>query len=246
MKLRLFNLSATGDKSTNEDFMAHLIRDDFALFVVADGLGGHLSGAKASRYFSEGLIEEAGNFAHKISDDPVTSFKRWFNAAVDQMANKFGDDDSAADAHTTCAILFVNDDLVMTVHCGDTRLYRMLPEKILWHSKDHSLIQDLIDSGETRESDIDGSSGQQFITKSVTVKNEQKPEIKIYPPIRDGDTFVLCTDGFWCQIKDSEFLQLAQPTADKDTLIKLMQMAYVRADGRCDNITVQLVKVDEA
>lgn len=244
MKLRLFNLSACGDKPVNEDFMAHIIHEDFALFVVADGLGGHLSGAKAAQYFTEGLIEQAPNFASNISDVPVSVFKDWFNAAISEMANKFGEDETVVDAHTTCAVLYINDDLVLTAHCGDSRIYRMLPEKILWRSKDHSKIQGLIDSGEIGEDEIKNMPNLHHITRSITVNNRHKPTIKIYPPVKVGDTFVVCSDGFWVLMKESDFLQLAQQDSDKETLAKYMQIAYVRADGKSDNITAQMVKVD--
>ena len=244
MKLRVIDLSARGDKSVNEDFMAHIIHQDFALFVVADGLGGHLSGAKASQYFTEGLIEQATNFARIISDAPVRVFNDWFNAAIIEMANKFGQDETANDAHTTCAILYINDDLVMTAHCGDSRIYRLVPEKILWRSKDHSKVQALLDCGEISEDDVKDMPEQHRITRSVTVKNRHDPTIKIYPPVKVGDTFVLCSDGFWVHTKDSEFLQMAQANSDKETVSKHMQMAYVRANGFSDNITVQMVKVE--
>ena len=244
MKLRLFNLTASGDKEVNEDFMAHIIDNDFALFVVADGLGGHMSGDKASRYFTEGFIEQAPNFTGKINDNPEAVFDDWFNAAVIEMANKFGDDETAANAHTTCAILFINNDLVVTLHCGDSRIYRMEPKEILWRSKDHSKMQNLIDLGKISEDEIRTMPEQHQITRSVTVNIRKKPEIKVYPPVRVGETFVLCSDGFWGHTKESEFLQLAQSATDKKALIRQMQMVYYRANGSSDNITVQMIKID--
>ncbi|MGR9117648.1 MAG: PP2C family protein-serine/threonine phosphatase, partial [Gammaproteobacteria bacterium] len=147
VQLKCYQLTSAGDRDVNQDAMAHLINDDFGLFVVADGLGGHHGGEKASRFLCQGMLRLAATYSGKVKQHPVEAFSAWVDAAVDTMKQMFADDSAAAEAHTTCAILYIDERSVITAHCGDSRIYRLNPERILWRTKDHSIPQQLLDEG---------------------------------------------------------------------------------------------------
>jgi protein phosphatase len=67
-------------------------------------------------------------------------------------------------------------------------------------------------------------------------------EINLYPAIKNGETFLLCTDGFWEYVKPSELLRLAKPVIGVDELAKLARLAISRAHGKSDNITAQWIR----
>ncbi|MGR9099652.1 MAG: PP2C family protein-serine/threonine phosphatase, partial [Gammaproteobacteria bacterium] len=236
-------LSAIGDKASNQDFMSFAIREKFGVFVVADGLGGHQSGEKASRYFCEGLIRKASIYGPCIANAPERNLNDWFNAAIYEMSKTFGGDATASDARTTCAILYINDDLVVTAHCGDSRIYRMNPDRILWRSRDHSFVQQLVEEGRLAEDEMGYHPEQHILLKSICVLRPPQPEINVYPPANPGETFILCSDGFWEYTKHEELLQLAQPSSGKEDLSKQSKLAYLRARGGSDNITVQRIRI---
>jgi len=240
--LEIYQLTLIGDREINQDFMAHIITDTYALFVVADGLGGHHAGEKASRFFCQGLLRFTDTYSKQMERNPVDTFSSWITAAVSEMKRLFAFDKSGDDAHTTCAILYLDEQRVMTGHCGDSRIYRMDPQRILWRTKDHSIPQQLVNEGKITEQEMARHPEQNKLTRSINILKADEVEINVYPAMKKGETFMLCSDGFWEYVKQAELLQLAQPSSGKDELAKLAQLAIFRAHGKSDNVTAQWVR----
>jgi PPM family protein phosphatase len=242
MELIHHQLTSPGDRESNQDSMAFSINDDFAIFVVADGLGGHQGGEKASRFFCHGLIKNADTFGRIMKGRPESGLSLWIDAAVDEMRNLFAGDPDVSDAHTTCAILFLDKTRVMTAHCGDSRIYRLNPDRILWRTRDHSIPERLFEEGKINEMEMACHSEQNCLLGSINVFKNRKAEINLYPAAKKNETFVLCSDGFWTHVKSLELLELAQENIGINDLYKLAKLSKLRAKGRSDNITVQWVR----
>ncbi|PKM10366.1 MAG: serine/threonine-protein phosphatase [Gammaproteobacteria bacterium HGW-Gammaproteobacteria-3] len=242
MKLECYQLTSAGDREVNQDAMAHSITDDYGLFIVADGLGGHQAGEKASQFLCQGMLKWAAKYSPQIRQRPQAVFSTWVDAAIGEMTRLFAADSAASEAHTTCAILYVDAKVVLTAHCGDSRIYRMNPEEILWRTKDHSVPQQLLDKGEIQEHEIGSHPEQNRLTRSINVLKRYPAEINRYPPPVPGETFILCSDGFWEHVKLSEFLELAQLSSGKAELVKKARLSVLRAGGGSDNVTVQWVR----
>jgi Protein phosphatase 2C. len=240
--LEFYQLTSIGDREINQDFMAHIINDSYALFVVADGLGGHHAGEKASCFFCQGLLRFADTYAKQMERNPVDTFSIWIAAAVNEMRRLFAFDKSGNDAHTTCAILYMDEQRVLTAHCGDSRIYRMNPQQVLWRTRDHSIPQQLLNEGKITEQEMARHPEQNKLTRSINILKADEVEINLYPAMKKGETFMLCSDGFWEYVKQAELLQLAQPAGGKDELAKLVQLAIFRAHGKSDNVTAQWVR----
>ncbi|MDD5580980.1 MAG: serine/threonine-protein phosphatase [Methylobacter sp.] len=242
MELEFYQLTSTGDRENNQDYMSYIIDDSYALFVVADGLGGHQAGEKASRFFCQGLLGVAPTYINWMAHNPVETFSAWIDDAVSEIKKLFADDKLANKAHTTCAILYMDEQQVVTAHCGDSRIYRMNPQQILWRTLDHSIPQQLLNEGLITEQDIALHPEQNKLTRSINALKQHESEIKLYPAIKKGETFILCSDGFWEYIKQQELLQLAQLSSGKAELGKLMRLLMLRAQGKSDNITAQWIR----
>ncbi len=242
MRLLYHQLTLQGDREINQDSMAYCIGHDFALFVVADGLGGHHAGEKASRFFCAGLSKNVDSFAQLMGNQPAATMALWIDAAVEDMRVLFEDDPAAFAAHTTCAILYLDHKRVLTAHCGDSRVYRLNPREIVWRTRDHSVPQEMLDEGKITESEMGGHPEQHCLLRSINAAKGNESEINIYPAARAGETFVLCSDGFWGKAKAQELLQLAQPGSGLNALEKIARLSLLRANGRSDNITVQWVR----
>lgn len=241
-ELEFYQLTSVGDRQVNQDCMAHRVCADYAVFVVADGLGGHHAGEKASRFFCRGLVEQAQFIQPVVGQGAEQVVRDWILAAVGRMREIFADDPHAADAHTTCAILYLDDERVITAHCGDSRIYRLSQSAVLWRTKDHSLTQQLLDEGRISEWEMGVHPEQNQLTRSINVVTPPNVDVQIFPAMQQGETFILCSDGFWESIKEQEFLRLSQPGSGKAELKKMAQMAILRAQGRSDNCTVQWIR----
>jgi serine/threonine protein phosphatase PrpC len=242
MKLVHHQLTSPGDREINQDCMAYRIGRDFAVFVVADGLGGHYAGEKASRFFCHGLIKNTETFADLMSENPAIMMSLWADAAVEEMRHLSAHDPEALQAHTTCAILYLDKARVLTVHCGDSRVYRLNSQGIVWRTRDHSVLQGLLEEGKVTEAEMGGHPEQNCLLRSINVEKGHEVEINVYPAPQAGETFVLCSDGFWENVKIQELVQLAQPEAGLDDLGKIARLSLLRASGKSDNITVQWVR----
>ena len=242
MALEFYQLTLIGDREINQDFMAHIINESYALFVVADGLGGHHAGEKASRFFCQGLLRFADIYSKQVAQNPVEALSSWITAAIDEMKRLFAFDKSGHDAHTTCAILYLDERQVLTAHCGDSRIYRMNPQQIMWRTRDHSIPQQLLDEGKITEQEMALHLEQNRLTRSINILKAQEVEINRYPPMIKGESFILCSDGFWEHVKQAELLQLAGTASGRGELGKLAQLAVLRAHGQSDNISAQWIR----
>ncbi|WFP52021.1 serine/threonine-protein phosphatase [Methylomonas sp. EFPC3] len=241
-EIEFYQLTSIGNREVNQDCMAHRVCNEYALFVVADGLGGHHGGEKASQYFCRCLIALVDKYRSPIQSRGAPAVQDWIAEAVVGMRELFAGDPVALNAHTTCAILYLDAEQVITAHCGDSRIYRLNAERVLWRTKDHSLPQQLFDEGKISEWEMGVHPDQHKLTRSINALYPPVVDIVSCPPVKSGETFILCSDGFWEFVKEPELLQLSQPASAKPELQKMAKMAVLRAQGKSDNVTVQWVR----
>jgi PPM family protein phosphatase len=242
MQLEFFQLTNTGDREANQDYMAHIVENDYALFMVADGLGGHQAGEKASQFFCQGMLNCAKTYSKKIAESPAEVFSDWIKDAITEMKVLFDDDPLADQAHTTCAILYLDEHRTLIAHCGDSRVYRLNPKGVVWRTLDHSVPQDLLSIGLITEEELAQHPKQNHLTRSINVNNEYPVEIKLIPALEKNETFVLCSDGFWGYVKPQELLLLSDSDSNIDQLSRLAKLSAYRANGHSDNLTVMSVR----
>ncbi len=226
--------------------MAYTMCSDYALFVVADGLGGHRVGEKASKFFCQAMFKLATTYQKRLQQQSADKAKQmlaaWVSAAVDEMKVLFSGNEEGIDSHTTCAILYLDERYTLTAHCGDSRIYRLNKKQVLWRTKDHSLIQQQLNDGGITERDMGLHPEQNQLLRTINIQKIHQAEINIYSPLKQDDTFILCTDGFWEFIKENELLQLSAPNSGRGELIKVAKMMHLRAQGKGDNLTVQWLR----
>lgn len=110
------------------------------------------------------------------------------------------------EARTTCAIVWFDEKQTVTAHIGDTRIYRLNKEGDIWHTKDHSMTQQWVDEGTVDNVDVVTIPERHILLESIGISKKPKPTIFILKPLEQNDTVVLCTDGFWEQMKKGIFL----------------------------------------
>lgn len=256
MELEYYGLTDVGRKrEKNED--SYLIDIKHKLFVVADGMGGHLGGEYASRMAVntvEGIIEsleDDPDMTLQMDDEIVPGdYKSWLRYAIQVASHKVYEkarvDNSLHGMGTTTVLLFFKQNRVYVANVGDSRGYLMREGTISQLTQDHSLVGEQLRAGMITESEVRAHKLKNIITRSVGFQEDVEIDVEARP-IKEGDTFLLCTDGLSNLLEDREIKEIVSDNTIKNACHQLVDIANER--GGDDNITVVMVRVvslDEA
>ena len=236
-------------RSHNED--AVFGDPDLGLAILADGMGGYKAGEVASGMAttllatnfarlvptSQPQLREAGGVlqAHRCSIEQIS-------AANSAIYNSAQSQPQYSGMGTTLVFAWFYDNIVSVAHVGDSRLYRLRGESFEQLTKDHSLLQEQLDSGMITAEDARHSQNKNLVTRALGVDPCVEPEIHDYD-VTIGDIFLLCSDGLNDMVEDDEMGLTLQALGSNLALAadQLVQMA--NDNGGRDNVSVILIKV---
>ncbi|MFK8001166.1 MAG: Stp1/IreP family PP2C-type Ser/Thr phosphatase [Polyangiales bacterium] len=238
-------------RAVNED--AFTLLDEDALYVVADGMGGHASGEVASKMAIDTLRE----FFRATSADPEATWPYKMDKARGYEENRLITsiklsnlriyENAQRDAKlrgmgTTLVAMLVVDDGVLIAHVGDSRAYRVRDGKLTQLTEDHSLLNDYIKMKRLSEEEIANFPHKNVIVRALGMKETVKVDTQLDRP-QPGDIYILCSDGLCGPASDEEIheIVLAEAKDLKVAAAKLIERA--NDNGGPDNITVVLAKV---
>ena len=247
----------------NEDDL--LVDPDHGVFVVADGMGGHDGGEIASALaikafkttlaaFDDPEATAPWNFdLNKSSDENlINGCIQWANmeihdASLAKLIAKYGNDVDLTRMRnlmgTTVVALRVGGERVTYGHVGDSRIYRLTNGALVRVTKDHSAVQDLVDSGVGTEDEVQRKMPgiKNIITKACGLKLElDVPVATLVPEV--GDVFLLCSDGLSNEVTDSDIAIMLGMDRDPAEIVDLL-IAKANIGGGKDNITAVVVKI---
>ena len=249
--LQIVSLTDPGRvRGHNEDCVES--RPELGIVVLADGMGGYNAGEVASGMatssISAGLAEswtrEAlkkldRNAAMALSQSVVQEQTAKANAAIYAAAQK---DPHCAGMGTTLVVCLFYDDFLTVAHVGDSRLYRMRDDLFEQVTRDHSLLQEQIDSGLISKEDARSSHNKNLVTRAVGIDPEVDAEVHSYD-VQAGDIFLLCSDGLNDMIEDEEIqMTLIALRSNLELTAQQLVQAANDAGGR-DNVSVMLVRI---
>jgi serine/threonine protein phosphatase PrpC len=250
MHIRYAAKTDPGLKRThNEDYFC-LIEDE-QLFLVADGMGGHASGEVASKMAAD-VIREF--FARSKDDDATWPYKmdralsylenrlviaiKQANKRIHEAATK---DVRMTGMGTTAVIGQIFEDKFYVAHVGDSRCYRVRDGVVQQLTRDHSLLEDYKEARPGMSEDEQKKfPHRNVITRALGMK--ETVQVDISPSeVKDGDIFLLCSDGLSGMVENSTFRELLKPGVDLDEAAQKLVEAANQAGG-ADNITVLLLE----
>ena len=233
------------ERSENQDHYGTFSPDQVGtgwLFVVADGMGGAAGGQEASR-IAVAAIEET--YRALMADDgtiaPFDAISGGVKAANQAIKDRIAQEPGLRGMGTTAVVMAIIGDLVYTVHVGDSRIYRHRDGRLEQLTRDHTRVQFLVDQGIITPSEARKHPDGHIIVRNLGGNREVDPDIPHDGPfrIRDGDIFLLCSDGLYGLVSDEairQILSYAPPDACAPALIELANRR-----GGHDNITVSVV-----
>ena len=202
------------------------------VYVVADGMGGHAAGDKASAI----LVEEMRRLAEGVVEaGDVSEVLEQANARVRTLA------DGGAGTTVTAAIGVQHDGAPywLVTNLGDSRTYRLSDGRLEQVSVDHSVVQELLDRGVLDAAGAKRHPQRHVITRAVGSPETLQPDYWLLPAL-DGDRLVLCSDGLTGEVEDDRIetilLEHADPQQAADALV-----AQALGNGGHDNVTVVVI-----
>lgn len=220
-------------RQENED--SFVLRPEFGVWAVADGMGGHENGALASGTLAA-AVEGIG--AATSAPDLLARLERSVidaNADLRRQSRKRG----GVAMGSTLAALLVHERNFACVWSGDSRVYLVRGGQILQLSRDHTEVQDLVDKGLLSPDEARRSPRRHVITRAIGVHD--MPELDLDTgELEDGDIFVLCSDGLTGHVSDPEILAAVNGQGPQAACDALLALTLER--GASDNVTVIIVR----
>ncbi|MDD5571741.1 MAG: Stp1/IreP family PP2C-type Ser/Thr phosphatase, partial [Bacteroidales bacterium] len=241
MEIKYSCLTDIGRKrAKNEDSIGEAKTINGHVFIVCDGMGGHAGGQTASSLAVKCVLEFFGR--EKYSDIYI-AINNAIKYANEQIYLKSIASPSLYGMGTTIALLIIKDDNIYFAHVGDSRIYMKLQNHLQRLTKDHSLVQKLVDEGMISESEAENHPRKNEILKALGTAQTIEPEIceKPIQPCK-GDMFLLCSDGLNGMISDSDiFNVLNNHTGNDEKISELIRKA--NEAGGADNISEELIEI---
>lgn len=248
-KLAIYGVTDVGQiRDHNEDYIAwdpHL-----GLILLADGMGGHNAGEVASQ-LAVNCIRDALRdiLAPNMIASNVINFNDALREAViyanDEIIRMAGEHLECAGMGTTIVVTLFHGDRVIIANVGDSRIYQFRDDELQRLTTDHSLVQEMLDNGYISEEEAQLSASRNLITRALGIADTVEVDVT-EETTRNGDTYLLCSDGLTDLVTDKEITQLLLLYQDDLQTAADELVALANEKGGKDNISVILVNRQEA
>jgi len=256
-RLLSFSWAVTTDKglrrTSNED--SHCERADIGLFVVADGMGGHVAGEVASReavdaiqaFITDTAIADK-NRTWPFPFEPGVSLegnrlKAAFRLANRKIAAAMADSSDLRGMATTASALLAGASSACVAHVGDSRVYRLRDGLLDQLTHDHSWVEEQVRAGTMSPSAARQHPWRNVVTRALSGGEDPEVDVTEVQP-QQGDRYLLCSDGLFSVVTDPQIAEiLGDPSLSLQDICGAL-ISAANAGGGPDNITALVLEVD--
>jgi len=231
-------------KRVNEDSCGYAETKFGHLFVLCDGMGGHAGGKQASDIAIRTIFEVVSSADDQV--EPITALTAAIEEAGRRVYQLGGPPSNQQRPGSTCVSLLIHEGQVDVAHVGDSRAYAIRGKQIYGLTRDHSMVQELLDGGLINEQEAIGHPDSNKITRALGMSAEVDVEQREDPmDLYEGDVFVLASDGLTDLARNDDILiTVNEYLKTKDIQAVCNELvALANRRGGHDNITVQVVRV---
>jgi protein phosphatase len=232
-------------RSENQDFGTYTTPTEESsshpggrLLIVADGMGGHRGGATASRLAGETVKTQ---YLDSETTDIPTALRQSLARANARIFTEAQSNPELRGMGTTTSVLAVRDHHGWLAHVGDSRIYLVRDGQIQQLTDDHSLVATMVREGLLTSQEAETHPRRNVLQRSMGVSEEVEIDVRGPFELREGDTFILCSDGLHGVVKEPELLEIAAGTIE-EAADEFLRRALER--GAPDNVTVIVARVE--
>ncbi len=209
------------------------------LLVVSDGMGGHFSGADASRT----SVDVIGDVYFEMEEgNPLDRLKSAFYKANKEIFELVGHGVNGM-AGTTCTAAVLFPEFIHVAHAGDSRAYLIRKGEIEQLTIDHSVVGEMMRKGMLTKEEARNHPHRNVITRAMGLQKEVQVDLTESVDVWPGDAIVLCSDGLFSMISEEEIAEVISTMPPTEAAKKLIERA--KDEGGKDNITIVIaVKKD--
>lgn len=230
-------LHSQGGRSYQEDAYGYRVMQDIACFVVADGAGGHGGGDLASKLAVRAILEqhaiqpqcsmEAAGALMQHAQQVVVAGQRRFSQYPDMRST------------VVMALIDLLSGRAVFGNVGDSRGYWFHRATLQLQTRDHSLVQQMVEAGMIAREQLRTRKERSVLTSSLGSPGDLEPYVyELENPAADGDVLLLCTDGLWEYVEEEEMQDVLRLNQDGDRYLAYFEhWVQQRAPQNCDNFT---------
>lgn len=227
-------------RQTNEDSYACIHP---ALFLVADGMGGHVAGEVASKLAAQ-AVSDYWQQNSPVRSAPELLLEQAITKANELIFQLSKSRDDYAGMGTTVSVVYLDDTNVFWGHVGDSRIYLLRDHLLCQLTNDHSLVWELVQSGNITKAQAHTHPQRNMLTRAVGATKTIQVDIGT-TSWRKGDCLLLCTDGLTNMLDEQEICRIiAAEHQDGQKAVNALITAANQAGG-LDNVTAILLKNEE-
>ena len=231
MNVRIAQCSSRGGRGYNEDSIRLFQNENAAAIAVADGLGGHGGGEIASAIAADTMMQLFANESAATAEKLRAMFEE-ANRRILREQNSFHK------MKSTCVTLLLTGKSAAWGHAGDSRLYHFYEGSLAFQTADHSVSYLAYRSGEIPYAGIRFHEDRNKVLRALGNEEDIRPEIAGVELHRGFHAFLLCTDGLWEYVLETEMqVDLSKSRTPEDWISFLVARLSKRVNGRNDNFS---------
>lgn len=232
-----------GHRELNQDAFAYLEEplNHSVCIMVADGLGGHEGGEIASQTLLFHLKQLLPSYAEYFKQEPITATESLVQDACYALRQTIRQQHGDLDAHTTLALAWTDQEKWVSCHVGDSRVYLIENNKIIWRTQDHTPVENMRQEGKLSESVMYKHPMQNILLRTINTQVAPETDITLHPKLEANQSLIACTDGFWGNLSHYTLVQLTQHI-DIESYLSENIKALIKNQKNLDNLTAVILK----
>jgi protein phosphatase len=242
MHFSVYQQSHIGGRKVNQDRMGYSYTRDALLLVLADGMGGHQRGEVAASIALQSMSTLFRSQATPYVKKPERFLEEAFLQAHHEIQRYGRERDMPDNPRTTIVACLVQHNCAVWAHCGDSRLYWMRRGQILARTRDHSHIEHLIAKGLADPSERTTHPDRNKLYSCLGASTPPKVELSRQASLEPGDVLLLCSDGLWGILPDTEIVHQLSTHTIVQAVPDMIGMATAIAGPRGDNATALAIQ----